>query len=61
MRISGRLLALVAHLSGMIYDNVKIVVDAIFAGKERQFNRRFLTLVNHYMFEPVARTPESGW
>lgn len=45
----------------MIYDNLKTVVDAIFAGKERQFNRRFLTLANHYMFEPVACTPESGW
>lgn len=45
----------------MIYDNLKTVVDAIFVGKERQFNRRFLTLANHYMFEPVACTPESGW
>ncbi len=45
----------------MIYDNLKTVVDAIFAGKERQFNRRFLTLANHYMFEPVACTPKSGW
>lgn len=45
----------------MIYDNLKTVVDAIFAGKERQFNRRFLTLANHYMFESVACTPESGW
>lgn len=45
----------------MIYDNLKTVVDAIFVGKERQFNRRFLTLANHYLFEPVACTPESGW
>jgi transposase len=37
------------------------VVDAIFVGKERRFNRRFLTLANHYLFEPVACTPESGW
>jgi hypothetical protein len=43
------------------YDNLKTVVDAIFVGKERQFNRRFLTLANHYLFEPVACTPESGW
>lgn len=61
MRISGRLHALVAHLKRMILDNLKTVVDVIFAGKERQFNRRFLTLANHYMFEPVACTPESGW
>jgi transposase len=45
----------------MIYDNLKTVVDAIFVGKERRFNRRFLTLANHYLFEPVACTPESGW
>jgi transposase len=45
----------------MIYDNLKTVVDAIFVGKERRFNRRFLALANHYLFEPVACTPESGW
>lgn len=48
-------------LKRMVYDNLKTVVDAIFVGKERQFNRRFLTLANHYMFEPVACTPASGW
>lgn len=36
-------------------------MDAIFVGKDRRFNRRFLTLANHYLFEPVACTPESGW
>lgn len=45
----------------MMYDNPKPIVDAIFVGKARQFNRRFLTLANHYLFEPVACTPESGW
>ncbi len=45
----------------MVYDNLKMVVDTIFVGKERRFNRRFLTLANHYLFEPVACTPESGW
>lgn len=45
----------------IIYDNLKTVVDTIFVGKERQFNRRFLTLANHYLFEPVACTPASGW
>ena len=45
----------------VIYDNLKTVVDAVFAGKERQFNRRFLALASHYMFEPVACTPASGW
>ncbi|WP_230632421.1 IS21 family transposase [Chromobacterium violaceum] len=45
----------------MVYDNLKTVVEAVFAGKERQFNRRFLALANHYLFEPVACTPASGW
>jgi hypothetical protein len=45
----------------LIYDNLKAVVDTVYAGKERQFNRRFLTMANHYLFEPVACTPASGW
>jgi transposase len=45
----------------LIYDNLKTVVDAVYAGKARQFNRRFLTLANHYLFEPIACTPASGW
>ena len=44
----------------LIYDNLKAVVDTIYTGKERQFNRRFLTLANHYLFEPVACTPAAG-
>ena len=45
----------------MVYDNLKAVVDTIFTGKERLFNRRFMVLANHYLFEPVACTPASGW
>lgn len=45
----------------MVYDNLKAVVDTILVGKERQFNRRFMVLANHYLFEPVACTPASGW
>lgn len=45
----------------LIYNNLKTVVDAVFTGKERKFNRRFLCLANHYLFEPVACTPASGW
>jgi len=45
----------------MVYDNLKTVVDAIFVGKERRFNARFLSMANHYLFRPVACTPESGW
>lgn len=45
----------------MVYDNLKAVVETIFTGKERRFNRRFMVLANHYLFEPVACTPASGW
>ncbi|MGZ8930286.1 MAG: IS21 family transposase [Methylosarcina sp.] len=45
----------------MVYDNLKAVVDTVFVGKERKFNRRFMTLANHYLFEPVACTPAAGW
>ncbi len=45
----------------MVYDNLKTVVEAVLVGKERRFNRRFMTLASHYLFEPVACTPESGW
>jgi transposase len=44
-----------------IYDNPKTLVDAILVGKERQFNRRFLALMNHYLIEPIACTPAAGW
>src|ERR1700758_1899542 len=44
-----------------IYDNMKTAVDAVFIGKDRQFNRRFLRMCGHYLVEPVACTPASGW
>jgi transposase len=44
-----------------IYDNMKTAVEAIFAGKDRQYNRRFLQMCGHYLVEPVACTPASGW
>ena len=44
-----------------IYDNMKTAVDAVFVGKARTFNRRFLLMADHYMFEPTACTPASGW
>jgi len=37
------------------------VVDKIGRGKERVFNQRFLQLASHYLFEPQACTPASGW
>ena len=44
-----------------IYDNMKTAVDAIFLGRERQYNRRFAQMCGHYLVEPVACTPASGW
>ena len=44
-----------------IYDNMKTAVETIFIGKERQFNRRFLQMCSHYLVEPTACTPASGW
>ena len=44
-----------------IYDNMKTAVDTVFTGKERVFNRRFLIMTDHYMVEPTACTPASGW
>jgi hypothetical protein len=44
-----------------IYDNMKTAVEAIFVGKARQYNRRFLQMCSHYLVDPVACTPASGW
>src|ERR1700720_1732037 len=44
-----------------IYDNMKAAVEAIFVGKARQYNRRFLQMCSHHLIEPVACTPASGW
>jgi len=44
-----------------IYDNMKTAVDAVFVGKDRTFNRRFLQMCGHYLIEPVACTPGAGW
>jgi transposase len=44
-----------------IYDNMKTAVETVFLGKERQYNRRFLQMCSHYLVEPTACTPASGW
>jgi hypothetical protein len=44
-----------------IYDNMKTAVEAIFIGKARQYNRRFLQMCSHHLIEPVACSPASGW
>jgi hypothetical protein len=36
-------------------------VDTIFIGKERAYNRRFHQMCSHYLVDPVACTPASGW
>jgi len=43
------------------YDNMKTAVDTIVIGKQRQYNRRFLQMCSHYLVDPVACTPASGW
>jgi len=43
-----------------IYDNMKMAVETIFIGKDRQYNRRFLQMCSHHLVEPVACTPASG-
>jgi transposase len=40
---------------------MKTVVDSVFVGKDRQYNRRFLRMCSHYLVDPVACTPASGW
>ena len=44
-----------------IYDNMKTAVESVFIGKDRAFNRRFLQMCGHYLVEPTACTPASGW
>ena len=40
---------------------MKTAVEAVFLGKNRQFNRRFAQRCGHYLVEPTACTPASGW
>jgi transposase len=52
-----------------IYDNPsralrvdrKTAVETIFVGRERAYNRRFLQMCRHYLVDPVACNPASGW
>jgi transposase len=44
-----------------IYDNMKTAVDTIFVGRDRAYNRRFQQMCGHYLVEPIACTPASGW
>jgi DNA replication protein DnaC len=40
---------------------MKTAVETVFVGKDRQYNRRFLQMCSHYLVQPVACTPASGW
>ena len=40
---------------------MKTAVEAVFVGKDRQYNRRFLQMCAHHLVDPVACTPASGW
>jgi transposase len=44
-----------------IYDNMKTAVETVFVGKDRLYNRRFQQMCSHYLVDPVACTPASGW
>lgn len=44
-----------------IYDNMKTAVKKILVGKERILNEKFAQMASHYLFEPIACTPASGW
>jgi len=44
-----------------IYDNMKTAVEAVFVGKDRLYNRRFLQMCSHHLVDPVACTPAAGW
>jgi hypothetical protein len=44
-----------------IYDNLKTCVIKVLQGKDRKFNPRFWALMGHYLVEPTACTPASGW
>lgn len=36
-------------------------METIFVGRERAYNRRFLQMCSHYLVDPVACNPASGW
>lgn len=44
-----------------IYDNMRTAVNKIKTGKDRDFNKQFLSMVDHYMIDPTACNPASGW
>jgi transposase len=49
------------HLRQHDDGGMKTAVETVFIGKDRQFNRRFVGMCGHYLVEPTACTPASGW
>ena len=45
----------------VIIDNPKTMVTYVSQSKDRIFHPPFMALMNHYVIEPVACTPASGW
>lgn len=44
-----------------IYDNMRVAVDKVRSGKQRDINLRFQALVSHYLFDAEFCNPASGW
>lgn len=44
-----------------IYDNMKTAVDKVGRGKQRTINKRFQSMVSHYLFEAEFCNPAAGW
>ncbi len=44
-----------------IYDNMKTAVDTIMVGRAHAYNRHLQQMCSHYLVDPVACTPASGW
>ncbi|WP_291522761.1 IS21 family transposase [Acidithiobacillus sp.] len=48
-----------------IYDNPKTIVNVVYRkpvkGRDREFNHRFLAMMNHYLIDPTACSVAAGW
>ena len=44
-----------------IYDNMRVAVDKVRSGKQRDINLRFKAMVSHYLFDAEFCNPASGW
>jgi hypothetical protein len=44
----------------LAYDNLKAAVVKLLVGSERELNKRFAALTNHYLYEPCFARPGTG-